>query len=181
MPRVSREQAALNRAALVTAAAELLCARGSAGVTIDAVSARAGLTHGGFYKQFASRDALMAEALDQVVLRRRVVLGSASAAPDPRRAVIEAYLSARHRDDPSHGCPVAALAGDPAIFSDAPLFDGFNEAFSDLVEAVRVPPGDGRALLDVAAMVGALQLSRTMAGTASSDEVLSATKRLLLG
>jgi TetR/AcrR family transcriptional regulator, transcriptional repressor for nem operon len=184
MPRVSREQAAANRAAIVRAASELLRERGPAAVTVDAVSERAGLTHGGFYKQFASKDALLDEALAYAVDQRRQAVDAAvEERPDAAAALREWYLSAEHRDDPASGCAVAALSGIVATEPDGPLHDGFRGALDDLlgaVERLRPERADGdAALADVALMVGALALARSTAGSAMSERILAAARERL--
>ena len=73
----------------------------------------AGLTHGGFYKHFGSREDLVAEATDDAfAYAERTLDKYARDERDPLAAWVDWYLSAEHRDDPASGCPVAALAGD---------------------------------------------------------------------
>jgi len=183
MPRTSRAQTTANREALVRAASALLREQGPAALTLDAVASRAGLTHGGFYKQFASRDALIAEAVDHAAAERRGAVEALQAA-EGRAAVIDWYLSPAHRDAPGDGCAVAALAGEAAHAPAGPLGDGIRSAIDDLVDA-RQRAGDDSdaaradALAEVAMMVGALELARATAGTPISDELLAAARARL--
>ena len=110
MGRVSQAQAQENRKRIVGTAARLFRERGAAGVSVADVMAEAGLTHGGFYKQFASKEALVAEAVGQAFAEQARALAEAG----DRDAFVAAYLSPAHRDSPGDGCPSAALGGDLA-------------------------------------------------------------------
>src|SRR3954469_8334866 len=101
MGRVSKEQAQANRQHAVEAAARLFRERGIAGVSVADVMAEVGLTHGGFYKQFASKEALVAEAVGAAFTEQAAGLTT----PGPE--FFAHYLSAEHRDSPGHGCPTA--------------------------------------------------------------------------
>lgn len=183
MPRTSRAQTAANREALVHAASALLREQGPAALTLDAVASRAGLTHGGFYKQFASRDALIAEAVDHATAERRDAVIELQQT-EGREGVLDWYLSAAHRDDPADGCVVAALAGETAHTPAGPLGDGIRTAIDDLVRA-RQRAGDTSdearqdALAEVAMMIGAVELARATVGTPISDELLAAVRARL--
>ncbi|AYG03326.1 TetR/AcrR family transcriptional regulator [Gryllotalpicola protaetiae] len=180
MPRASRAQTEANRAAVVRAAAALVRERGAAGLTLDAVAARAGLTHGGFYKQFASKDALIAEAVDEAARERREATAAVSAREGGRAALLDWYLSAAHRDAPASGCVVAGLAGEASVDPHGALGDGFRGALDDLIAARASGTADREAALaDVALMVGAIELARATAGTPLSDELLAAARARL--
>src|SRR3954467_1835598 len=110
----SREQAAQNRERIVEAAARLFRERGFDGIGVADLMNEAGLTHGGFYGHFSSKDDLIAEASARA-------LGSSLAqfselarrrAADPLAAIATAYLSKGHRDNPGEGCVLAALGAD---------------------------------------------------------------------
>src|SRR5919205_918412 len=112
--KVSREQAAQNRERILDRAAELFRERGFEGIGVADLMKAAGLTHGGFYGHFSSKEDLMAQAC------ARALSGSleqwnrlAERAPDaPMSAIANAYLSNRHRDHPGQGCALAALGTD---------------------------------------------------------------------
>src|SRR3954453_6223646 len=103
--KVSREQAALNRERIVETAAQLFRERGFEGIGVADLMKEAGLTHGGFYGHFASKEDLMAEASARALTRSLALLNElAEGAPgDPVSAVADAYLSSRHRDNPGAG------------------------------------------------------------------------------
>lgn len=117
MPRVSRQQKERNRERIVAAAGQGFRACGIDRVGIDEVMKTAGMTHGGFYNHFASKEDLALEVLNQGF---SASLGSVAALIDahPRssraglNAIIDSYLSTYHRDHPEEGCASAALAAD---------------------------------------------------------------------
>src|ERR1700754_5116788 len=100
MGRVSQAQAQENRRKVVHTAARLFRERGIDGVSVADVMAAAGLTHGGFYRQFASKEALVAEAVAQAFAEQAERLTGY----DNRAAFVADYLSPAHRDDPGPGC-----------------------------------------------------------------------------
>src|SRR5688572_31755633 len=112
--KVSREQAARNRERIVEAAAELFRERGFDGVGVADLMKEAGLTHGGFYGHFSSKDDLIAEASARALTGSLALWNKvAERAPaDPVSAVASAYLTSRHRDNPGAGCLLAALGPD---------------------------------------------------------------------
>src|SRR5215475_2405349 len=106
------EQKSQTRARIVAAASPALRAKGVAGVGVADVMASAGLTHGGFYAHFGSRDDLLAEALDHASRQSLAALAralAATAAKPPLHTVIDAYLCPRHVVHPETGCPLAAV------------------------------------------------------------------------
>src|SRR5688572_2677841 len=114
MARVSQAQAQQNRERVIDEAARLFRERGVQGVSVADLMAAAGLTHGGFYKRFASKEALVAEA----VSRAFGELGERLAAlderhpgdhPAARRELLDFYFSAEHRDHAGRGCPATAF------------------------------------------------------------------------
>jgi TetR/AcrR family transcriptional repressor of nem operon len=112
--KVTREQAAQNRERILDAAAQLFRERGFEGIGVADMMKVAGLTHGGFYGHFSSKEDLIAEAAARA-LKRSLALWSklAERAPrDPLSAIAGAYLTSRHRDNPGAGCLLAALGPD---------------------------------------------------------------------
>ena len=102
--KVSREQMAENREAILKAAGQLFRARGFDSVGVAEVMNAAGFTHGGFYGHFSSKDDLIAETL-------AYLLRTAGRDLD-FKSFVDQYLSPRHRDNAASGCPTAALAAD---------------------------------------------------------------------
>lgn len=118
MGRVSHAQAQANRQRVVEQASQLFREQGT-GVSVADLMKAAGLTHGGFYKQFASKEALIDEAVvhavGELAERHATTLEEHEGhRAEAQQALIDGYLSVRHRDNPASGCPVAALATDMA-------------------------------------------------------------------
>jgi TetR/AcrR family transcriptional repressor of nem operon len=148
-----------------------------------------GLTHGGFYKHFTSKDELFAEAIDESVREIGAML-SDGANQSPRgefwKAIVTKYLSLEHCEHPGMGCPIAALAPDiartrPAIKK---KIRGSMEAYkSRLVEFM---PGDDLAekqknfALIFTTMVGAMAVARTMSEREEKNKLLALVRNRLL-
>ena len=133
--RVSREQAAANRERIIDAAAALFRAKGFSGIGVADIMKAADLTHGGFYGHFTSKDDLVAQASRRTMARRRqtgrrVV---AEAPDDPYAALLQHYLTPRHRDEPGHGCGFAALCNDAAR-SGKTVRNAFAEGLEPLID-----------------------------------------------
>ncbi|SEL08425.1 transcriptional regulator, TetR family [Roseateles sp. YR242] len=191
--KVTKQQSAANRQALVDAAARLYRERGVAGVGLAEISREAGFTHGGFYGRFDSKEALAAEActaaMDMGLERLTTQLSQQGG---DLRQHLERYLSPAHRDAPGAGCAMAALAVDAAREGGQ-----LGQAMSDGVAAylqtlarhrpdgtvMAVPDAEdkARAILLVSAMVGALTLSRACAAAAPelSEEILTIAREAL--
>ncbi|MFI7708882.1 TetR/AcrR family transcriptional regulator [Nonomuraea sp. NPDC049480] len=186
MGRVSQAQAQQNRNSVVEAAARLFRERGVQAVSVADLMAEAGLTHGGFYKRFASKDALVAEATGRAFEEHDARLRSLDEnRPDDhaaaRAALVERYLSAEHRDDAGAGCPTAALAADVA--REAPGSPA-RERYADGVEAFGgwlATGDDDEGLAALSTLVGALLLARATRGTELSDRILAASRAALGG
>ena len=183
--RVTREQAAANRDKVLDVAGTLFRERGFDGIGVADIMKRAGLTHGGFYGQFASKDDLAAETTARVLGRagwQERLTGKA----DPSFGdVVRAYLSARHRDDPGTGCLLSSVGSDAARQPRA-VRRAFSDGFRGRIDAlVKLVPGRSQAarrqnaLATMAGLVGALILSRAVDDPALSDEILQATAREL--
>ena len=179
--RVTRKQAAANRDKVLDVAGTLFRERGFDGIGVADIMKRAGLTHGGFYGQFASKDDLAAETTARVLGKagwQERLTGKA----DPSFGdVVRAYLSPRHRDDPGTGCLLSSLGSDAARQPRAvrrALTDGFRvrlDAWLKLVPGRSVAARREKALATMAGLVGALILSRAVDDPALSDEILEAT------
>ena len=175
MPRVSKAQAAHNREATVKAAAQLFRERGVDRVSVQDIMATVGLTHGGFYRQFDSKEALLLEAVRHAYTTMATSIAdterSLGSHEEAQRAYVRDYLSAPHRDHAGQGCPTAGLVQDIAR-------SGTPETREELVAGVRAlaawldrPGGDG--LVTACTMIGALLVARASSGTPFSDEVLT--------
>src|SRR5436309_11486102 len=104
--KVSREQAAQNRERIVETAAQLFRERGFEGIGVADLMKEAGLTHGGFYGHFGSKEELIAEASDRALAQSLARWDKlmARAPDDALSAIAKAYLNGTHRDDPGAGC-----------------------------------------------------------------------------
>lgn len=186
--RYSKEHKAATRERIVEAAARRFRRDGIDAVSVPALMKEIGLTHGGFYAHFASKDALVAEA---------IVAGQAQAGEhidnriDPGaagqlRGFVDAYLSAAHRDAPESGCAIAALSGEVARQSPAlrlEMTSQIEAAVSRLVAQARATPGLSReevAIGTLAGVVGGLLLSRICRDDQGlSDSILSSSRKVL--
>ena len=183
--RVTREEAAANRERILEVAGALFRERGFDGIGVADIMKRAGLTHGGFYGHFASKDDLAAEITSRVLGRDgwlERLTGTARPSPG---AIVRAYLSRRHRDDPGRGCLFAALGSD-VVRQPRSVRRAFTDGLRLRVEALRrVLPGRSaaarrrEALAMLSGLVGALILSRAVDDPKLSDEILDAAASML--
>jgi TetR/AcrR family transcriptional repressor of nem operon len=178
---VTRKQAEANREKVLDVAGTLFRERGFEGIGVADIMKRAGLTHGGFYRQFASKDDLAAETTARVLKNPRWQEWLTGKAKPAFADVVRSYLSPRHRDDPGMGCLIAALGSDAARQPRAvrrALTDGFRfrlDAWMKLVPGRSVAARREKALVTMATLVGALVIARAVDDPALSDEVLEAT------
>lgn len=187
--KVTKEKSAENRRALVRAASKLFRQRGIDGAGVADVAKEAGLTHGALYAQFASKDALAAEALADALQRsyERSLASSKDRAPSIG-GLLDFFINKRHRDNIATGCAMAA-SGSEVARQDKSVSRSFAEGFERMarqLETVAQPsPIDAtareRALTMVAAEIGALIVARGVAkaNPQLSDEVLAASRRVL--
>jgi len=179
----SQEEKAKNHQRIVDVAARRIRESGTDGPGVAEIMSEAGLTHGGFYKHFDSRDDLVAEAVDAAIEQGRADLeAQVDGAEDPLAAFVDAYLSTEHRDDPGTGCAVVALGADVARAGDRvrSTYRGQVEHYLADMEALLGGAGDEetrrRAIAAVASMVGAMLISRAIDDEALSDEILRAVR-----
>jgi TetR/AcrR family transcriptional repressor of nem operon len=173
------------RAKVLTAAARAIRAEGPERVAVADVMAEAGLTHGGFYAHFASKDALVAAAIEQMFAEARGKFDAAVAGKPPAKALaayIDFYLSRKHRDARDTGCPLAALSTDlPRLAGEAQ--SAFGDGVARLahgmalrLEALGRTDPKALAASALAEMVGAVTLSRAVADAAQSDAILKTSR-----
>ncbi|HMG32958.1 MAG TPA: TetR/AcrR family transcriptional regulator [Blastocatellia bacterium] len=174
-----------SREAISASATALLRERGIKASSVMDVMKGAGLTVGGFYSHYGSKDELFVETLKNASASNWKHLLSAAKGDSPRSralSVIKQYLSRKHRDNKEAGCllpstvPEIARQGEPYRSALEQELSVFVEAFADVIDA----RGRNRekALGLIALMYGALSLSRALAGTGLSDEFLSAGRKL---
>ena len=188
--RVSREDAARTRQTILRTAGRLFRRRGFDGVGVAEIMAEGGLSHGGFYRHFASKDALAVEAADRVASRTvedwQEVRDKAQG--DALTVLLDRYLTPSHRDTPDAGCLFAALGADVGRSDDAALHAavaGGVRQIADLLADLGPEDDDAArreaALGRLSTLVGALILARATRGDALSDEILSAARLWLDG
>ncbi|MGP3975715.1 TetR/AcrR family transcriptional regulator [Streptomyces sp. 8N114] len=176
MGRVSQAQAQENRKRVVETASRLFREQGTHVSVADLMKA-SGLTHGGFYKQFASKEALIDEAIAHAFgeltrLRNAGLEQHAGQRDAAQQALIDTYLSVRHRDDAAEGCPAAALATDMARgLGDREARRVYSEGVSDFAEWLATEDQDG--ITRLCTMLGALLLARATKGSPLSEEILT--------
>lgn len=172
---------------IVEVAARALRRRGYAGVGVAEVMKEAGLTHGGFYAHFESRDALLVEALGRAGQDSAGALARAAETRRARgvsafRSFVETYLADAHLASLETGCPVAALGAEMPRQSPA-VREASAERVERLIAGVRgALPGSTRAIASVVAgtLVGSLQLARALGDNAAGRAVLAAARKSLL-
>lgn len=172
--RVTREQMAQNRLRILDAASELFREKGFDTVTVAEVMNAAGLTHGGFYGHFNSKEDLVAKTIDHV-------FKVDSSAPFYLSDYVERYLSPLHRDNPSKGCPTAGMAAGTRHQSAAArhaMSDGTRAQIDRIASGIKGEPAERRrlAIVSWAAMVGTMIIARGIEDQALSNELLSETR-----
>ena len=191
MPRVSRAQAESHREAITEASARLFRERGIKAVSVADLMGAAGLTHGGFYGHFESKDVLAGvageHAFAQATERWRKRVAGKAAPAEARAAIVEGYLRPQSIRDVASGCPTAGLCVDVAREpAEAPIRTAYLDGLEALVQILAtVEPGvddAGRratALADLATLAGALTLARATEGAPLAAEILAAARTRL--
>jgi TetR/AcrR family transcriptional regulator, transcriptional repressor for nem operon len=183
--RKSKAEAAETRQRIVRAAADEFREKGIAEAGLAELMAAAGLTHGGFYRHFESKNQLVAEAFDcaAVALKERLesFIAEAIAEAEPGRgleAAVLGYLAAAHRDELATGCPFSALAGE-LVRQDETIRDHATADLKGFIEVIRAqldqPSSEAarrEAIGIVSTLVGALTLARLSTDPALSDAIL---------
>lgn len=173
--RVSRAQAEANRETVINVASQLFRERGFDGIGLKELMKGAGLTQGGFYKQFESKDDLAALASRRAMENAAKRWSSVAAeSTTPLESVFDLYLSEGHREDVADGCPLIALGSDAARQSPE-VRKSFQDGITAYLQALEafMPPSSGadaktRAMAVLSLMAGAVTISRIL-----DDEQLS--------
>jgi TetR/AcrR family transcriptional repressor of nem operon len=177
--RVTREKAAENRARIVATAARLFREKGFDGVGLDAIMKEAGLTHGGFYGHFSSKEDLVAEAVAGAVEQGAGLQSRYTNVAD----FVSDYLSESHFADRANGCVLAALGGDVARRGEgvrSGVTSYVRTALEGLAGLCRGIPAARRrrAITTLAGVVGAITLARAVEDPGLSDEILSTARQV---
>jgi TetR/AcrR family transcriptional repressor of nem operon len=187
--RVSRIQAAENRETVINVASRLFRERGFDGIGVKDLMKGAGLTQGAFYKQFASKEDLAAQASKRALesASRRWSAAAEANPQDQLGAVIAFYLSMAHRVERMDGCPVVALGSDAAR-QGADVKASFEAGIREYLDMLRSWVGEadgeepgGKAMAILSTMVGAVLLSRAVNDERLSKRFLQAAAESVLG
>ncbi|AKJ99354.1 MULTISPECIES: TetR/AcrR family transcriptional regulator [Pseudomonas] len=173
------DKKAQTRERILKAASAALIKHGPAEPSVGEVMGAAGLTVGGFYAHFESKDALMLEAFKQLLSHRRDLIAGLDAGltGEERRTLSAAfYLSRKHRDSSEQACPIPASVGELGR-----LPDEFRAVLNEHIELMAAqlaasPEDTDKALADIALMVGGLSLARALGPGELSDRLLRAAK-----
>ena len=183
----SKAQKARTHKRIVAIAAKRFREKGLAGFGIAELMKEAGLTVGGFYKHFDSRDDLVAEAVNSAFggWKRRVEAAKSSGLPVSYEKLIDQYLNEAHRDNPGTGCAFSALAPEIARSDKRTRAITSEQVRNDiqLIAALR-PSRDkntarSKAILTFSALVGAMSLARAVSDEALSREIFKSVAELL--
>src|SRR6478752_2048992 len=188
--RYSREHKLETHARIVKKASVRLREKGAHGIGVADLMKDAGLTHGGFYAHFDSRDALVieafADAMDRSTERWRKL--AEQTPPDKRLAMIVAsYLTPIHRDDPGHGCAIPALGAEIARESPktrkafAAKLEQMIDMMADQILDVPRKTARKQAMATLATMMVTMVMSRITGNSEFSDEILAAGREAVLG
>ena len=188
--RYSKEHKQETHARIVRKASVRLREKGAHGIGVADLMKDAGLTHGGFYAHFDSREALVIEAfahaMDRSTERWRKI--GETTAPDKRLAmIVDSYLTPVHRDDPGHGCAIPTLGAEIARESPktrkafAAKLEQMIDMMSDQIPDISRKAARKQAMSAIATMMGTLVMAR-VAGTGEfSEEILAAGREAVLG
>ncbi|MFK0087683.1 TetR/AcrR family transcriptional regulator [Pseudomonas sp. NPDC090755] len=173
------DKKAKTRERILEAACSALIQHGPAEPSVNQVMGAAGLTVGGFYAHFDSKDALMLEAFRQLLAERRALLAEVdpSMSGEERRGLVAAfYLSRKHRDATERACPLPNSVGEMTRLPDA-----FREVLAEHIELMMASLADSpedadKVLADLALMIGGIALARALGTDELSDRILRAAK-----
>lgn len=172
------------RAKVLQAAARALRAKGPHQLGVAEVMAEAGLTHGGFYAHFKSKDDLLGAAIEEAFSAGRGLFKRAADGKGPQEALlnyVDRYVSMAHRDAPERGCPIAALTSDlPRLPEPArQVFDdGVRGLISNIAERLPFPVEKAQAEAGslLSEMVGALGLARAVSDADLAETLLAQSR-----
>jgi TetR/AcrR family transcriptional regulator, transcriptional repressor for nem operon len=187
--RYSKEHKLETHARIVKKASVRLREKGAHGIGVADLMKDAGLTHGGFYAHFASREALVVEAFAYAMDRSTERWHKLAEQTPPEKrlsTIVESYLTPVHRDDPGHGCAIPALSAEIARESPKTR-KAFAAKLEQMIEMIAaqipdVPRKAARkqAMASLATMMGTLVLARVAGNGEFSDEILAAGRDTVL-
>lgn len=187
--RYRPEHKAEVRQKIVKDASQRVRAEGLNGAAVAAVMRDTGLTHGGFYKHFGSKDELLMESVGdafQDIADKLVLAAEESHSETPWKAIVKSYLSLEYCDHPERGCPLPALAPELARADEKMRGRIFRELVNYKDRMVPLMPGRRTAEKERAffvifsAMTGAVEIARMLPDRAAQEKVLASTREFLL-
>lgn len=187
--RYDSEHKQRTRDAILQEAANAIRENGPAGIGVKALMAKAGLTQGGFYAHFTSKEDLVATAIGTMFEARREMVANAFEGRSPRDgliAYVTSYLSDRHRQNPAKGCPLPALSADaarmPGIVRESFVagLGRLTAILSDKLNASGRSDSEALARSIMSEMIGALALSRTVTDDAQAEALLAASRESII-
>lgn len=191
MPRHSQEEKAKSHDRIVEIAAERIREDGTTSPSVAEIMQAAGLTHGGFYKHFDSREDLVAEAVQRSFAdSQTAAAGVIEGAEDPLAAFVDWYVSVDHRDNPGSGCSVVALGGEAAR-SDPRVRAAYTDQVTRYLaqlqqllggagqDAAQDPDTRAKAIVTLSTLVGAVLVARAVDDPALSDEIIGDVRAAL--
>jgi TetR/AcrR family transcriptional regulator, transcriptional repressor for nem operon len=187
--RYSRDHKLETHARIVKRASVRLREKGAHGIGVADLMKDAGLTHGGFYAHFDSREALVIEAfahaMDRSSERWRKL--AEQTPPDQRMAaIVESYLTPAHRDDPGHGCAIPTLAAEIARESSktrkafAAKLEQMIDTLAAQIPDISCKAARKQAMAVIATMIGTLVMARVAGNGDVSEEILNAGREAVL-
>jgi TetR/AcrR family transcriptional regulator, transcriptional repressor for nem operon len=187
--RYDAEHKARTHRRIVKSASRQLRKKGLSGPAVATLMKASGLTHGGFYKHFSSRDDLVVEAIEESLreLTETLIVAAEQSRPRaPWKSMIATYLSIERCDGADHGCPIAALAPDIAR-TPLPMKKPISQAILKFREDL-IPFMPGRTLEEkssnflmiITSMVGTIAIARTMPELAVRQRILDTMRDRLL-
>jgi TetR/AcrR family transcriptional regulator, transcriptional repressor for nem operon len=186
--RYDAEHKERTRGRVLKEAAKAIRAEGPLRIGVAGVMAKAGLTHGGFYAHFASKDDLVVAAMSQMFDEASAKFDRLTAGKPPAaalRAYIDFYLSRQHRDARETGCPLPSLSADLPRLGVAARQEfaagvaGLTARIGGLLSALGRPDAELLASSSLAELVGALSLARSVADPKQSEVILKASRNAL--
>jgi len=178
---------AQTRQRILDEAARVMRETGTEGIGVAALMKRVGLTHGGFYAHFASREELVEEVLKHLFAEADTFKPAASVTRPAQRLAdfIDSYLSEAHRNAPAQGCPLAALVSEVAhlpqptrqIFAQG--FNTMQASLTQILGELMLPDAEALASSVMAEMIGALALARACPDAEQASLMLQRSRAAL--
>ena len=183
--RYDHDHKARTRERVLDEAAAMIRAEGVEHVSVAAIMAAAGLTHGGFYAHFKSKDDLVGQAIGRMFEQRYAALLERLDTPDPAAALagfINTYLSLGHRDTLGRACPIPLLSGDLPRLPEAARqsfvtgVERLARGVATLLEKTGVPDAMAEASSAIAELIGAISLARAQPDPDSAERILAISR-----